>query len=61
MNTKVRSFMYNSSVHRTLVKRAVVGLTLCAFWAGNLYLISAKTYDLVVKKNRLGVRVLFSI
>ena len=34
---------------------------LCAFWAGNFSFISAKTFDLDVKKNCLHARVLLSI
>ena len=41
--------------------RAVGGPTRCALWAGNFSFISAVTYDLGVKKNRLDERVLSSI
>ena len=41
--------------------QAVGGPTLCAFWAGNFSFISAKTYDLGVKRNRLDESVVFSI
>ena len=41
--------------------RAVGDPTLCPFWAGSFSFISAKIYDLVVKKNRLDERVLLSI
>ena len=41
--------------------RAFKGPTLCAFWAGDFSFISAKTYDLGVKKDRLDERVLLSI
>ena len=41
--------------------RAVGGLTFCAFLAGNFSFISAKTYDLDVKKNHLDEMVILSI
>ena len=41
--------------------RAFDGPTLYAFWAGDFSFISAKTYNLGVKKNRLDERVLSSI
>ena len=40
--------------------QAAGGPTLCSFWAGNFSFISAKTYDLGVKKNRLDERFLLA-
>ena len=41
--------------------RAVCDPTLCALWAGNFSFISAKTYEVGIKKNPFDERVLLSI
>ena len=44
-----------------LRSQAVGGPKLCAFWTSKFSFISAKTYDLGVKKNLLDESVLLSI